>query len=258
MAITYGTFDLDDRVNWFTQEIRYPTAAPEIGREPYAYREGSARTGRRWPEATVTLEGVLLDQAGVASRFDTAQRILGAGPANLTYATNRYWIAELESLAAVRVSPRFWRWTADFALLDPFAYSVNAIVDNDVVDMVSIGGGQYQKTRVVSPDGSAPARPIYQVSVGGGAVVVSRWELSNTTLGQTMAIQRTFASGDSIVVDTVAMTVKVNGVEVEWSGALPLLERRLGTTNSLRQTATATGGVPTLPMTTTWRPRWLL
>lgn len=50
--------------------------------------------------------------------------------------------------------------------------------------------------------------------------------IGNAATGQTIAVTRTFAAGDVLIIDTVNKTVKVNGVEIFFSGAFP--EFKLG------------------------------
>lgn len=75
-------------------------------------------------------------------------------------------------------------------------------------------------------EGTAPAQfPVYEIffddiTDGENAFVL----LGNANTGQQIVIQRTWADDDVLEVDTFNETVKVNGVEVAFSGAFPVFE----------------------------------
>ncbi|BDI27982.1 hypothetical protein CCAX7_000330 [Capsulimonas corticalis] len=58
--------------------------------------------------------------------------------------------------------------------------------------------------------GTAPSKPVWTITIGtGGTGSVT---LTNSTTGETATIIGTFTSGDVIVIDRAAYTVKLNGV----------------------------------------------
>lgn len=71
--------------------------------------------------------------------------------------------------------------------------------------------------------GSAPFQlPVATITlsaVTGGTAQTIQW--GNANNGQAIIVTRTWAASDVLVIDCVAKTVKVNGVEVAFSGAFP-------------------------------------
>jgi len=81
----------------------------------------------------------------------------------------------------------------------------------------------FTKTSEFTVDGSAPwQQPKVTVTLssvtGGTDATVT---IGNPDLGQDISVTRTWSSSDILVVDSSEKTVKVNGAEVEFSGAFP-------------------------------------
>lgn len=79
----------------------------------------------------------------------------------------------------------------------------------------------------LSVDGTAPFQlPVITITfsaISGGTLTTVN--VGNATLGLMVSITRTWTTNDVLQIDCYNGTVKVNGTEVEWTGALPILQR---------------------------------
>lgn len=107
-----------------------------------------------------------------------------------------------------------------FACSDRFGYDVDST-------QLLYAAGSTAKTRSdsVIAAGNAPSQlPFIRIAytaISGGALTTVT--IGNATTGESMSITRTWAAADVLEIDVLNGTVRVNGVDVEWSGALPSL-----------------------------------
>ena len=68
---------------------------------------------------------------------------------------------------------------------------------------------------------AATQAPVLQFYFTGGALGSGTVVVGNLNSGQQISITRTWAVGDTLIINTQANTVQVNGVDVAFTGALP-------------------------------------
>lgn len=105
-----------------------------------------------------------------------------------------------------------------FACSDPFGYDT---VDTTLLELN--GSTLATRSDVISVSGSAryqvPVITITYTTVTGATnKAVS---VGNPTTTQVVSVDRTWANGDVLEIDSFNKTVKVNGVDVEFTGAIP-------------------------------------
>lgn len=84
-------------------------------------------------------------------------------------------------------------------------------------DGLSFGGSAPWQTPVIT---------IGYTAISGGTTKTVT--IGNSQTGQQVAITRTWAANETLVIDTFNKTVKVNGVEVDYTGAIPEWEKGSG------------------------------
>lgn len=107
-----------------------------------------------------------------------------------------------------------------FECSDRFGYSKVPVV---LLSIPTAFTSSYRSDRIQFTDGSAPSQvPVTTLTfsaVSGGTSKVVR--IGNGMSGQEVAITRTWVAGDKIEIDSYNKTVKVNNVEVAFTGAIP-------------------------------------
>lgn len=107
-----------------------------------------------------------------------------------------------------------------FECTDRFGYSKVPVV---LLNISSAFTSSYRSDRIQFTDGSAPTQvPVTTLTfsaISGGTSKTVR--IGNGQSGQEVAITRTWAAGDKIEIDSYNKTVKVNNVEVAFTGAIP-------------------------------------
>ena len=71
--------------------------------------------------------------------------------------------------------------------------------------------------------GSVEAEPVI-IMIFSAADAITAVEFQNTTTGETVSVAEAISDGDVLIFDSEAKTVKLNGVELEFSGRLPALQ----------------------------------
>lgn len=108
-----------------------------------------------------------------------------------------------------------------FRTSDPFGYDTTYTTPVNGVSVTAAA-----RTDSISFGGSAPTQvPVITIAysaIGGGtSETVS---IGNGSSSQTLTITRTWSSTDTLIVDVLNGTVKVNGTEVDYTGAIPEFE----------------------------------
>lgn len=105
-----------------------------------------------------------------------------------------------------------------FKTSDHFGYDINL---SELLQVSNFTSGQ--KTDRITVSGSAPWQtPIITITYTSITTGTSKAvRIGNDSTGQQISITRTWVTGDVLVIDVNAQTVKVNGTEVAFSGALP-------------------------------------
>lgn len=105
-----------------------------------------------------------------------------------------------------------------FETSDHFGYDQN----DTLLKQVS-GYTSGQKTDQITLGGSAPWQvPKMIITLSALTDVTSKFvSYGNDNTGQTVTITRVWSAGDAVEIDALNQTVKVNGSEVAWTGAIP-------------------------------------
>ena len=106
--------------------------------------------------------------------------------------------------------------------------------------------------------GTAPSRPVYTLTLPATDYTIQQIYIVNSSQNpdQQITITRTFLPGDVIVIDCDSFSVTVNGAAADFDGQFPLLDPRLGTTNTISFYAVA-ADTPTLTPRIDWTSRYL-
>lgn len=236
--ISFGARQLNDGINFRASVLSsYKiAAAPTPVFVPYVTREGSIFIADRYEARQVVIAGSVLGYPKYVLETNRDELILdllkGEQNLKLGYEDLRYWTARVsgEIKQSGPTLPHVWLYQATFELANPFAnaYSANAdVVNNSALTLVS--GTEYSKTFSVPVGGTAFNRPVFTVVVpaGGPYGLTSIW-VENLSTGMQTNVSRTWAALDSLVIDTNAFTVKVNGTSVDMTGSFPVLDPTKG------------------------------
>jgi len=159
------------------------------------------------------VRGGLIHDSGlsVRTKVDALKAALQGGPANLYFDSDRYWrqVQKESSSFGYESGTHYGRIVTveiDFVTGDPFVYEVAA-------QNVSQAIASSPTTVPVTAGGNAPALPQWSLTVGGVGAVTLAATVTNTTTGEAFTLAGAVSGGDVIVVDSLAETVKIGGVD---------------------------------------------
>lgn len=192
----------------------------------------SAWASSLWQEKTIRVKGTLKGSsiAVLDALIDTFKGYFIDGEQNFDVdyngSTRRYLCVADEPVIKRDKGLSLAEFTVDLTCTRPFGF------DTSNTTIISAAG----RTTGINNDahtfgGNADRQhPIITytltaVTGGTGATVF----YTNNATGQQIAVTRTWSNGDILVIDTVTPSVKVNGVEVEFTGAFPTFKVGSGT-----------------------------
>lgn len=106
--------------------------------------------------------------------------------------------------------------------------------------------------------GTAPSRPVFIITYPlGPDYGLTQLRIVNASLSPSpqITVIRTFSPGDVLIIDCDELSVEVNSTPVDFFGAFPLLDPRVGATNAINLYAWA-ASAPTLTPEIDWTPRF--
>lgn len=212
--------------NILTQSIdHYSIGTKTLNAQPLAHGNKSVIPFIDYQSKNIVISGIIIDNtiAAVDSRLDTFRGLFNGQDKNLDidYGTGaRRYIATAADIKITRPGGLLWAtFEISFFCIHPFGFDTAVTT---LINDVAITAVTYAPTCTFA--GSAPIqRPIITLTYGaltgntGTQIVV----ISNNATGQNISISRTWASNDVIVIDTFNRSVKVNGFDINFSGAFP-------------------------------------
>lgn len=139
--------------------------------------------------------------------------------------TTRKYICTLSDIAVITGGGAYWEANLVFLCSDIHGY------DTAYTPLISLTGltsrsREDQYNFKGSADWQVPyVRITYTAVTGGAAKTVL---IGNAATGQQISVTRAWAANDILEVDSLAETVKVNGVEVAFTGAFPRFANGVG------------------------------
>lgn len=247
---------------------------PPVTLSKYALfnRAGSVVIDSHIDERLISISGRIVkrDRVAMEAAIDKLNRYLYSGRQVLKpgFSDSRYFMAQVASQVRIDwseggggydISPRVVNWSADFLADTPFAYSPTLTTVTDNSALAADGGTDYHKDIVITPGGSAPARPRLTLTIPNpSAYGILEIVLTNLMTGATIELTRTFSQGDIFTIDADTYDSFLNYVPVQFDGTLNfLLDPSAGITNTVRISCTATAGPPTIRFDAQWYPRFL-
>lgn len=260
----FGSFLLEDQAAGYSVIAGEPPTAPRtVGRHALAVRDGSVAVLTRYEEAlgslTVMVTGATFQQT--EDRYDallkTTARSVQA--LKLGFQDERYWLAEFVGTPVVnKITGLYYTVALDYVATSAHAYAAAASSEIDTSALANVSGNHYSKTVPVDIEGSIKAWPVITIAVpsGGPYGMTSIWVTNgdSPTL-TTLQVVRAWAADEVLVIDSVAQSVTVDGVEVDYSGQFPALDPADNATNDIEIHCMATS-TPTLEVEIAWRERY--
>jgi Phage tail protein len=176
----------------------------------------------------IGLEGGVARDLGSASdtairtSLDTLKSNL-QGIQNLYTHTDRYWrncvLRTFDIMSPAPTMPlRMQRVKLEFVTPDPYQYSTTTTTDGRSISATA-------QTQATTNGGNAPALPAISVTVGGSGAVTIAFTITNSTTGEVFTLAGAVTGGDVIIVDSLAQTVTIGGVDKTslFDGVFPTL-----------------------------------
>lgn len=192
--------------------------------------------------------------AELQDTLDTMKRSLSLGEGNLYYKpvggdvrvikatwSNPEQIFERREYFNITICP----FDVEFLALEPFFH------DLDYTSLTNEAVSNLAYNNSIENLGTFEARAVI-VIILTSATAVTGINFENTTNGQAITVNKSFASGDILTIDGEARSVLVNGVEVDYDGIFPNVD--YGTNN---YTITTTGSAVLYTQTIKFKKSYL-
>lgn len=168
-------------------------------------------------ERTVEVRGGLMkasigNQTALEDQRDALRAALAVQPANLYLTNGRYLRNARVDDAPESTSPTWMERMMDvrirFVSGDPFFYDTSESSDNTNALSTSPGS-----VTIATVGGNVFALPQISLTVAGSGAVSLDAEITNTTTGDLFTLVGDVNGGDVIVIDSLAQTVKISGID---------------------------------------------
>ncbi len=201
----------------------------------------SALSSVNYPLKRIVISGVIKGstQQNLDSRIDTFKGYFFGKNKNLDInynGVNRRYIATVNTLSVNRRgSVLFAGFQIEFVCTNPFGSDTTPtiLIDDGTLGIDGSGRTSSDYSDSLTFGGTAPKQcPLITITInsvtGGTNASIS---IGNNDTGQTITVTRTWVATDELEIDPANETVKVNGEEVDFSGAFPRFEPGSGTLN---------------------------
>ncbi len=269
MAHTFGSFDFNDGVNY--RVVNSPEMqATDRDRfyAEFARREGGKLLAMRDRGKLLTFGGIVSSTtvADLGDKVDALQLAFAKEAQTLIYHVDgdtRRVTATREHLMGryVAGSNVMWQYEVGFLAATPYAEAAAASQDTQAaLLLVTIGGGQFEKTFAPTVGGTAFARPTFTATITtASSYSITDLQIANTSVSpvQAITIIQALVADDVIVFNSDTFVVTVNGVAAAVTkGQFPLLDPVVGATNTIRVRASASSAPTLTPFVTDWTARY--
>lgn len=190
-----------------------------------ARRDGQKLVNAEYAEKIITIEGIIsgTSRANFESLRDTFLRYLDAKDATLRFSqsgANRDYTATVSNIVWNNTGGGLATFSIEFNCSDPLGYDTSNTTD---VNGVTITTASSVRT-ITAVGGSYAGLPTITVLLNSGTGLTSKAITITDQTGAAITITRTWVAADSLVVDSAAKTVKVNGSAVDYTGTFPCLK----------------------------------
>ncbi len=182
----------------FTQEAKFAQLQDK------AYLFEAVRPGKVIQLSCIIYADNLTDLLTNIDNINKVIAIKEPKPLILGHQTDRYWLAQFQQMSGPFTGIGAYEIELVFFAADPLAYAVD-----ETIYITTLNTDPWIRTLNVR--GTAPAAPIYTLTVGS-APYGSKIQFSNQKTSQTLILNQAPSAGDKYVIDTVRWLVLKNGV----------------------------------------------
>ena len=182
----------------FTQEAKFAQLQDK------AYLFEAVRPGKVIQLSCIIYADNLTDLLTNIDNINKVIAIKEPKPLILGHQTDRYWMAQFQQMTGPFTGIGAYEIELVFFAADPLAYAVD-----ETIYITTLNTDPWIRTLNVR--GTAPAAPIYTLTVGS-APYGSKIQFSNQKTSQTLILNQAPSAGDKYVIDTVRWLVLKNGV----------------------------------------------
>ncbi len=182
----------------FTQEAKFAQLQDK------AYLFEAVRPGKVIQLSCIIYADNLTDLLTKIDNINKVIAIKEPKPLILGHQTDRYWLAQFQQMTGPFTGIGAYEIELVFFAADPLAYAVD-----ETIYITTLNTDPWIRTLNVR--GTAPAAPIYTLTVGS-APYGSKIQFSNQKTSQTLILNQAPSAGDKYVIDTVRWLVLKNGV----------------------------------------------
>lgn len=223
--IIYDSFSLQSNGVTTSSIGAYNTPPRDLQIESLAGADGGILVESRWRSATIPASGTLnaSSQLELETLIQTFKRSLNKEAKELKVTDSNdfaTWIATPGAITIERTRGLTKaNWSVDFSCPNPFSTAGAGIT------LLSTTATTATITSSITVSGSYRAEPLMVVTLnsftGAGDQTIS---LQNGKTFAGITITRTWVAGDEIEIDSLNLSVKVNGIESDFTGLFPTWE----------------------------------
>lgn len=212
----------------FTRVEYYRRPKLEVQRYKLARRDGSKLVNAEFGALEINLIGNIQSNLGrrgfEAARDQLMYRTLGQEKVLGAYINGRYrnFVCTVDDVMLSEVNGGYAAFNIKFTCSKPFGEDAETTT---VLSNAGNTGTSSTKTFVAAISGTYKAEPILtcivQAVTGGTSKYI---RLGNPATGKYIKVTRTWANGDTLVIDVANKTCKVNGTDVDYAGVFPTWE----------------------------------
>jgi hypothetical protein len=264
IGTTMSYVDLNDGVNWFTENIRIDHKKVHTFK-PLVFTEESIWLGEDSEPKHIIVTARYDETNGIS--FPTAKALLSqAGEQYLTTDTLTGVSCKLLTMGSPQLiaggaPPFVFKTDMEFLAAVPWANDISATTVTGIAVAGSSGAGTTTNTNITYA-GSVRAKPVFTITIPvGNTVTISQIKLQNTTTGRVLTINFSpvLPANTAIVltIDTGAATIK-NGAGGFYNpiGSFPLIAPPVGTVNTYALTIVSSAATTGITMGYSFFNRW--
>lgn len=253
-TLVFEDFSLNDGESMILTGLRFLGPSRELIGGVIPRGDGLYQTGDYFREGVIEARGIARKSTAAAldAFLDTIRKNLRHSQGNLDYTdangTVKRFVATVDSFEDMfdrqHYHVTFCPWVVRFRCRTPFGKARTYTSET-----VSITSSPTNQT--VSNSGTTKAKPLF-ILIFTAASSVTAATVENTTTGESLTYTGAIAANDILAFDSENKTVTLNGTEVDYSGAFPLLD-----VDSNVLSFSVTGSAFDVLATTKWKPTYL-
>lgn len=257
---TMATYDLNDSVSWFLQDLPEVTMSRSIGLSQLAWRARGVYVSDDFAAKKIVLHQLYYESSTATPLAYAKAQLSQAGEQYLTFDNATRILVKLSDWGTPasrrKFQPYLWDLDLTFTCREPWFKDISATTSSTALNATTTSFS-------IAYSGSVFAEPVWTWTIpSANTATISSFALGNTLSGET--ITATFPTplaasrATTVTIDCSGFTVKKDdGTSYDVSGSFPMIYPPAGQSNTFATTVTpATGTASTSTLAWSFNNRW--